>query len=277
VTGFRELHAGPEPLLLPNAWDVGSALALVAEGFPAVGTTSLGVAAAHGLPDAARELRGPTVELAGCLARLPVPVSVDLQDGFSDDPDTVAALVADLPAAGVNVEDSTAGRLVDPGRHAATVAAVTQRCPDVFVNARVDTFWLGEDATVAATVDRALRYVAAGADGIFVPGRLTGQQIAELAAAVPVPLNVLAGPDHPLPRLAELGVRRVSTGSLLVRVALDAAAAVARGLRGGGLPPAATPYDRWETRLAGFRQTGSGSSSSSSAAVDRDSAPAEPK
>ena len=253
---FRALHAGPQPLLLPNAWDVASALALVADGFPAIGTTSLGVAAAAGLPDATRGVRDASVRLARLLAPLPVPVSVDLEDGFADDPAAVADLVAGLPVAGVNLEDSTAGRLVHPRDHAAKVAAVKRSRPDVFVNARVDTVWLGEEASTAETMERALRYVGAGADGVFVPGRLAEGQIAALTEALPVPVNVLAGPDHTVPRLAELGVRRVSTGSLLFRAALDEAVAVARLLRDGRPAPAATPYgvvDARTARLAGRR------------------------
>ncbi|MEX5720409.1 isocitrate lyase/phosphoenolpyruvate mutase family protein [Geodermatophilus maliterrae] len=111
----------------------------------------------------------------------------------------------------------------------------------------MDTYWLGEDADLAATLDRARRYVAAGADGVFVPGRLTEAQIAALTAELPVPVNVLAG-DHPLPRLAELGVRRVSTGSLLFRAALDAAVAVAGRLRDGEPAPPATPYAEVDAR-----------------------------
>ncbi|PZA20829.1 isocitrate lyase/phosphoenolpyruvate mutase family protein [Modestobacter versicolor] len=244
------MHRGPVPLLLPNAWDVASALALVADGHPAVGTTSLGVAAAAGLPDATRAGRARTVELAARLADLPVAVTVDLEDGFSDDPAEVAELVGQLPVAGVNLEDSTAGRLVDPARHAARVAAVKQACPTVFLNARVDTWWLGEQAGLTATVARAERYVAAGADGVFVPGRLTAAEIGTLTRELPVPVNVLATADHPLPRLADLGVRRVSTGSLLFRASLDAAVAVARALRDGQPAPPATSYAEVDARSA---------------------------
>ncbi|WP_029432438.1 isocitrate lyase/phosphoenolpyruvate mutase family protein [Blastococcus sp. URHD0036] len=253
ATSFRDLHDGPAPLLLPNAWDVASALALVADGFPAVGTTSLGVAAAAGLGDATRGVRGATVRLARLLAPLPVPISVDLEDGFADDPAAVADLVAGLPVAGVNLEDSTAGRLVDPRGHAAKVAAVKRLCPSVFVNARVDTFWLGEQADIAATTERALRYLDAGADGVFVPGRLTEGQIATLTHVVPVPVNVLASAEHTVPRLAELGVRRVSTGSLLFRASVDAAVAVAGQLRDGRPAPAATPYGEVDARTAQLR------------------------
>ena len=249
---FAALHAGPVPLLLPNAWDVASALALVAAGHPAVGTTSLGIAAAIGLPDASRGIQTATVELARRLADLPVPVTVDLEDGFADDPAEVAALVAALPVAGVNLEDSTGGRLVDPARHAAKVAAVVEACPGVFVNARVDTHWLGED-DLTATIERAQRYVAAGADGVFVPGRLSEPEIRALTEALAVPVNVLAGTEHTVPRLAELGVARVSTGSLLFRAALDAAAAVAGRLRDGLPAPAATSYAEVDRRSGAVR------------------------
>ena len=239
---FGLLHRGPAPLLLPNAWDVASALALVAEGFAAVGTTSLGVAAAAGRPDATRAVRDLTVQLTHRLSALPVPVTADLEDGFDDDPVLVGELVEGLPVAGVNLEDSTGGRLVSARLLAAKVAAVKQRRPDIFVNARVDTYWLGEDATTRKTVDRALRYVDSGADGVFVPGRLTEEQIHAVTSAVPVPVNVLATPDHTVPGLAELGVRRISTGSLLFRVALDGAVAAARRLRDGGHAAGATAY-----------------------------------
>ncbi len=263
AAAFRALHAGPDPLLLPNAWDVASALALVAAGFPAVGTTSLGLAAAAGRPDATREVRDETVRLAHLLAALPVPVTVDLEDGFSDDPSAVADLVARLPVAGVNLEDSTGRRLVDPAVHAAKVAVGKRRCPDVFVNARVDTVWLGEQAGTEATVARAARYADSGADGVFVPGRLTEQQIAAVTSAVPVPVNVLATAEHTLPRLAELGVRRVSTGSLLFRAALDEAVTVARQLLAGRPARSPTAYGTVDARTrehhwAGRSLTGPG-------------------
>ena len=160
--------------------------------------------------------------------------------------------------AGVNLEDSTDGRLVAPDAHAAKVAVVRERCPDVFVNARVDTFWLGQRASTEETVSRALRYVDAGADGVFVPGPLTEDQVRVLTDAVPVPVNVLATPDHTLTRLAELGVRRVSTGSLLFRAALDEAAAVVRRLRDGRPAPIADSYRDVAARTAVHERRRSG-------------------
>lgn len=252
--GFRALHHHDLPLVLPNAWDVPSALAFVEAGFEAVGTTSFGVASGLGRPDGGRSTRDANLALARALAPLPVHVSVDIEDGYADDPDEVAAYVSALVAvAGVNIEDSTAETLVDPAAHAAKVAAVKRRCPEVFVNARVDTYWLGQDATVAATLERAARYVEAGADGVFVPGATDPTVLRELAAAVPVPLNVLAIPALSPAELAELGVRRVSTGSLPYRAALHAAVGVAEAVRGGGgSVPEGTPYPELQARLVDY-------------------------
>jgi 2-methylisocitrate lyase-like PEP mutase family enzyme len=249
---FAELHHRDLPLLLPNAWDVPSALAFAAAGFPAVGTTSFGVASAAGRPDGGRASRDGTTALVRALSTLDAYVTADVEDGYADDPAEVAAYVAGLGVAGVNLEDSTAERLVPPAAHAAKVAAVKGRSPEVFVNARVDTYWLGQDATVAATLARAAAYVEAGADGVFVPGVTDPAVVAELTAAIPVPVNVLAGPGRSLAALAELGVRRVSTGSLPYRAALHAATAVATALRDGGDVPAADPYGELQRRLVAF-------------------------
>ena len=167
---FADLHRGKLPLLLPNAWDVPSALALLECGFTAIGTTSFGVASSIGRPDGGRSTREANLGLAAALRPLDCYTSLDIEDGYADDPDEVADYVARLPVDGINIEDSTAEKLLDPQQHVAKVQAIKQRSPDVFVNARVDTYWLGQDATVAATLDRAAQYGEAGADGIFVPG-----------------------------------------------------------------------------------------------------------
>ena len=252
---FRELHDRDLPFLLPNAWDVASALAFAAAGFPAVGTTSFGVAAAAGHPDGGRSTKDATASLAAQLARLAVPVSTDIEDGYDDDPDAVAAYVAALGVAGINIEDSTEEALVAPQAHAAKVAAIKRAAPGVFVNARVDTYWLGQDATVAATLERAAAYVAAGADGVFVPGATDPGELRELSGAIPVPLNVLVVPGLSLAELGELGVRRVSTGSLPYRAAVDAAVGVAEAVRDGVAVPSATPYPEMQARLVDYSGT----------------------
>lgn len=254
---FRELHyvhsnQAESPLVLPNAWDVGSALAFVDAGYAAIGTTSFGVAASAGQPDGHGSTKAATTALAARLCMLPVFISTDIEDGYSDVPAEVAAFVADLAAlgvAGVNLEDSSAGHLVDPAIAAAKIAAVKQRSPGVFVNARVDNFWFGEQATVDAVVLRARSYAAAGADGIFVPGVSDREDIRSIAAAIDLPLNVLAHPSLTVPELGELGVRRVSSGSLPYRAAIDAAVAAADALRDGRQTPKATSYWDVQSRL----------------------------
>ncbi|MDG9705442.1 isocitrate lyase/phosphoenolpyruvate mutase family protein [Streptomyces sp. DH37] len=246
---FRALHRPGRPLLLPCAWDHASAAALAAHGFPAVGTTSLGVAAAAGLPDATGAARGQTLALGRRLARLPVPVSVDIEGGFADDPAEVALLareLADAGVAGVNLEDGLPdGRLADPVRHAEKIAAVREAAPALFVNARTDTHWLAADPTTAAAARRAHAYREAGADGVFVPA-LTGEDgIRALAGELDAPLNVLFSPGHhTYERLAELGVARISLGSLLFRAALGRAVELAASVADPAAEAAAPPsYD----------------------------------
>jgi 2-methylisocitrate lyase-like PEP mutase family enzyme len=135
------------------------------------------------------------------------------------------------------------------------VAAIKRRRPELFVNARVDTYWLGQDATPDATLARAARYVEAGADGVFVPGASEPSLLRELADTIAVPLNVLAIPGSSLGQLAALGVRRVSTGSLPYRAAIHAAVAVAGAVRDGGVLPSATPYAELQDRLTRHRHT----------------------
>ena len=246
---FADLHRGPSPLLLPNAWDVASALAFVEAGFRAVGTTSFGVGAAGGSPDAGRASRRATEALVHELRALPAFVTADIEDGYSDDPAEVADFVVRLGAAGINIEDSTSEDFVSPARHAAKVAAVKSAAPDVFVNARVETYWLERDATVERTLERARAYVDAGADGIFVPGVTDPAELEALASALPVPVNVLVVPNLTLAQLGDLGIRRVSTGSLPYRAAIDAAVRVATAVRDGDEVPKATPYAEAQARL----------------------------
>ncbi|NUO97970.1 MAG: isocitrate lyase/phosphoenolpyruvate mutase family protein [Nonomuraea sp.] len=233
MTTFRDLHRPGDPLLLPNAWDYGSAAILAAHGFPAIGTTSLGVSAVHGKPDAAGATRAETIELAETIKDLGVHVTVDVEGGFSDDPAEVSDLVAGLAAlgvAGVNLEDGRPDGTLRPIElHQRVIEAAKGH--GVFVNARTDTHWLG-------TGDWRERVDAYGhADGIFVPG-LTGlDEIAEVAARTPLPLNVLYQPGGPtLDQLAQAGVARVSTGSLLYRAALQGALGAVLGAQGKDAP-----------------------------------------
>lgn len=246
LTPFARLHHQARPLLLPNAWDYASAAALADRGFAAVGTTSLGVAAAAGLPDGAAATAEATMLLARRLATGGFLFTVDAEGGFSDDVAEVAALARDLHeagAAGINLEDGRPdGTLAPMELHAAKIAAVKRAAPALFVNARTDTHWVSRDQDETAT--RLALYEQSGADGVFVPGLSDPDAIAELIAALVVPLNILYTPGGPTPdELASLGVRRVSLGSLLYRRALAAAVTAATDIRDGRpADPAAPSY-----------------------------------
>ncbi|MFE0191407.1 isocitrate lyase/phosphoenolpyruvate mutase family protein [Streptomyces sp. NPDC058989] len=240
---FHALHHADQPLLLPNAWDVASAVALAGAGFAAIGTTSLGVAAAHGYPDgrALAEVRDATLALALRLnGRLACPYTVDIEGGFGGDPAQVAELAGELAeagAAGLNLEDGLPGGagLQDPVRQAELISAAKERAPGLFLNARIDTHWLVDaPPPLSVTLARAESYLAAGADGIFVPGIVADDDVSALVSEVPAPLNILFAPGrHTVSRLAELGVRRISTGSLLFRTALSATLGAADAIRTG--------------------------------------------
>jgi 2-methylisocitrate lyase-like PEP mutase family enzyme len=232
---FAALHRPGSPFLLPNAWDVASALFLADAGFPAVGTTSLGVTAAAGEIDGDGTGRDVTMALArAILPRLAVPVTIDLENGYSDDPGAIADLAAELAelgAAGINLEDGRGrGELRPTAAHAAIIRAVGATAPSLFVNARTDVFWLQAgppDGRLDAATARLLAYQDAGASGVFVPALTELADIATLTQRIQLPLNVLWQPGTTLAQLGDAGVARVSTGSALYRRALAAAVAAA--------------------------------------------------
>lgn len=245
MTSFRDLHVPGDPLLLPNAWEFGVGAHLVAQGFRALGTTSLGVSAALGEPDGAPSTRDATVALTARLARLDALISVDIADGFDADPAAVADLAGELAeagAAGVNLEDGRAdGSLAAVEAQCALLTAVKERVPDLFVNARTDTHWAG-DRSIGTAVARVRAYAGAGADGVFVPGLAGRADVERVVEAAGVPLNLLFLPGRvTLAGLAELGVARVSLGSLPYRVALAAAAETALAVRDGREVPLTPP------------------------------------
>jgi 2-methylisocitrate lyase-like PEP mutase family enzyme len=244
MTDFRALHRPGDPFLLPNAWDVASARALAGAGFAAIGTTSLGVAAAHGYRDGQGHGRDETLALVRRLAGLPALLTVDVEGGFGGDPAEVASLAADLAAAGavgLNLEDGRAGGELAPiAEQTALITAIKAAAPSLFLNARTDTFWLGQGG-LTATQNRLLAYAEAGADGVFVPGITDPDDIRSVTERSGLPVNVLLLPGLTVPGLAELGVARVSTGSLLFRAALDATVRTALSLWRGAPVPGGLP------------------------------------
>lgn len=239
---FAALHQGPG-FVLPNAWDAGSARILEQVGFPAVATTSAGIAWSLGLPDGGCLEREPMLErVREMVEAVRVPVSVDLEAGYGDSPEQVArtvALAAQAGAVGGNLEDAVDGRLLDADEAVERVAAARDAAPrGTFVlNARTDTFFVGTAGDpFAETVERTTRYVEAGADCVFVPGVVDDDTIRRLAAAVPAPLNVVAGlaSRTDVPTLFSLGVRRVSVGGSIARAALSVVERAGRELLGPG-------------------------------------------
>ena len=237
------LHDRRQVLVLPNVWDVASARVVEEAGFPALATSSAGIAAVLGYADGEQI---PRSEMLGMVARIAravrVPVTADLEAGYGDAAQTVL-LALEAGAVGMNLEDGTAqGRLRSVDEHAAEVrrarAAAEGAGVRFVINARTDVYLLGigePAARLAATVERARAYAEAGASCIFVPGVRDEATIAALAQAIPLPLNVLAGPGSPpLATLARLGVARVSVGSGLARAALTAARRAAVELRDSG-------------------------------------------
>lgn len=222
---FARLHQRGAPLFLPNAWDYASAAALIEAGYGAIGTTSLGVAAAAGKPDAVGATREETLALTRRLGRLQVLLTVDIEYGFSDDPDEVSGVaheLCNLGAVGINLEDGRPDATLSAIElHCAKIAAVKSQTPELFVNARTDAFWLAP-AHAPPPIGEALRrssaYIAAGADGIYIPGAADAGIVATLSNQIAAPLNVLYTPgEHTFADLAKAGAGRVSTGSLLIR------------------------------------------------------------
>ena len=244
---FHRLHGGEDVLVLPNAWDAGSARIFEAEGFEALGTTSAGVAFASARPDGGLS-RGEMVESVGRIAAaVAVPVSADIEAGFGDSAaevgETVAA-VLDAGAIGINLEDAAPGEepaLVDLEEQCARIEASRAAAEDagveLFVNGRTDVFWLGlgGEELLETAIARLRAYVEAGADGVFVPRMVDAADIRRVAESVAAPLNVLAAPKTPpLAELRRLGARRLSTGSGPARATLAIARRIAIELREEG-------------------------------------------
>ncbi len=232
---FRQLHYGPQILVLPNAWDAASARLLEQAGFPAIATTSSGVAASLGYPDGQRISRGMMIENVAHMARVvECPITVDIEAGFGNSIaevlQTVEAIIA-AGAVGINIEDSTKQQeksLVDVSFQVELLKAISEMALSMdiplVVNARTDVFLLaiGDPADRFEHAEqRANAYRQAGADCIFPIGVSDASAIAGLVKAIPGPINILAGPTTlSIPELAQLGVARVSFGSGLMRATL---------------------------------------------------------
>jgi 2-methylisocitrate lyase-like PEP mutase family enzyme len=231
---FRALH-GSGCFAIPNPWDLGSVRALEQLGFKALATTSAGFAFSRGLPDALDALSAETViaHVAETVAAASVPVNADFQSGYASSAagvqDNVGRCV-DAGVAGLSIEDAAGGgslfELAEAvERIAAARAGIDSRAADVLLTARAECFLVAHADPLAESIRRLRAYSDAGADVLFAPGVRKAQDIRAIVEAVaPKPLNVLMSANTGLrvADLAELGVRRVSVGSALARVAWGA-------------------------------------------------------
>jgi 2-methylisocitrate lyase-like PEP mutase family enzyme len=256
------LHNNTVPLHLPNCWDAGSARLLESEGGRAIATTSAGLAWSLGYRDGRELPRTELLSAVGRIARvLSVPLSVDIENGYSDDAFAVAetvAQLADLGVAGINIEDGSDR----PEVLAAKIVAIRRRLDnagiDLFINARSDVYLAGmaeESKRVQESISRATLYMEAGADGIFLPGLHQPRDIKDIVDVLHAPLNVMAWPGLPNQvELGKLGVRRFSAGSAIAQVVWATAQRFGQDfMRSGASEPlmeAAMPYGEIQGMLA---------------------------
>ncbi|WP_051969319.1 isocitrate lyase/PEP mutase family protein [Kitasatospora azatica] len=245
---FRDLHTGPGAFVIPNAWDAGTARLLTGLGFPALASTSAGLAFALGRADGANLVdREQTLANArSIVAATHLPVSADLESGFGPAPEDVAETIRAAAAAGLaggSIEDATGDAAAPIHSFEAAVERVraaveAARGLDVpfTVTARAENYLYGRE-DLADTIRRLQAYELVGADVLFAPGLPDAESIRAVCAAVSAPVNVLAAgaaQQLTVPQLTDLGVRRISLGSGLSRIALAATVHAARDIQHTG-------------------------------------------
>lgn len=230
---LRNLH---RPVLaLPNAWDVASARIFERAGFPAIATSSAGIAFSLGYPDGQRIPPAEMIEMVRRIARaVSVPVTADVESGYGDPAETARAVWA-AGAVGMNVEDTAGGKWLD---NAGAVRAIRAAVPKMVINARTDIILdaIGPAETRFERAVEALNaYREAGADCLFEPGARDRETIAKLVKAVRGPLNVLASVGSPsIAEMKSLGVARVSIGSGPMRASMGLTGRIAQELHDRG-------------------------------------------
>lgn len=223
---FHQLHHKSEPFFLPNAWDPLSAIVLQQTGFKAIGTTSWGMANSIGKRDG--ELSDISVffnQINSLIQAVTIPVTVDIESGYSDDIDTICTnvlAVAKLGAVGVNIEDSSkkTGKLRSIEQQSTILEAIkrtliTSGFPNFFINARIDTFVTSNNSYQEA-YQRAISYESVGVDGIFIPALTDKKHIKNILNKINIPFNIMILNElNNLSLLNDLGVKRVSIGNAL--------------------------------------------------------------
>lgn len=242
---FGELHHPTEQrrkqlLLLPNAWDVASARVFEEANFPAIGTTSAGIAAVYGFPDGQQVSRELMLEMVRRIVQaVAVPVTADVESGYGDALLT-AVKVMEAGAVGINLEDTIDGQpaaLVGMAEQAAVIRSIRAQT-NLVINARTDIYLAGIGDAAARfdrTVERLNAYLEAGADCLFAPGVSDAETIGKLVQSIRGPLNILAvGGTPAIAELQRLGVARVSIGSGAMRATLGLTRRIAMELRERG-------------------------------------------
>ena len=266
---FRQRHRGPGALVLPNAWDVASARIIEEAGFPAIATTSAGIAFSLGYPDSQRIPREEMIARIARIARaVKVPVSADVEAGYGSTSEDAARTTRELiqaGAVGMNLEDGSGNAdqpLLDLALavekiKAAREAAAQLRVP-VVVNARTDVYLLSGSQPASGyseTHRRLTAYRDAGADCVFAPGLKDAGTIGQLVRDLQCPVNILAVSGTPsIPELEKLGVARVSLGSGPMRATLGLLRSMAEELKATGTYGAlqnAIPYAELNKLLGG--------------------------
>ncbi len=246
---FRQLHRGSTPLVLPNVWDVASARIFEEAGFPALATTSAGVAFSLGYPDGQRILPEEMIARIGRIGRaIKVPLSADIESGYGSTPEDAAKTTRELiqaGAIGMNLEDASgdlARPLIDLELAVEKIKAVREAAAKagvpIVVNARTDVYLLPEAQPAAGYYEahrRLMAYRDAGADCVFVPGLKDTDTIGRLVRDLQCPVNILAVTGSPsIPELQKLGVARVSLGSGPMRATLTLLRNMAEELKSSG-------------------------------------------
>jgi 2-methylisocitrate lyase-like PEP mutase family enzyme len=249
---FRALHAGTELFLMPNPWDVGSARLLESCGFEALATTSEGFAWSIGKLDQHVSRDELVAHVAGITGATDLPLNIDSERCYPDDPGGIAetvAMLAEAGAAGFSIEDydPASGNIDSLETAAARVAIAAEAAhsrPDpLLLTGRAENHIRSVD-DLDDTIARLMAYRDAGADAVYAPGLVDLDRIAAVVEAVGVPVNVLALANGPtIAELASVGVRRVSTGSQLAGAAYVALLAGAQELQSSGTSRYAIPRD----------------------------------
>lgn len=256
ATLFHKLHAGPDVLILPNAWDAASARLTQEVGVKAIATSSAAVAWAHGYADGhglpIEKLVTTVTEIARVVS---VPISVDSEAGYSDDAagvgKNIAALI-DAGGVGINLEDGHEAHELHLKKIEAARSAAERAGVKLYINARTDVFLkklVPAEQAVEESIRRGRAFIEAGASGLFVPAATDPKDIEAIVKGVDLPLNVIATPATPnAAALKALGVRRLSAGTRLFNAAMEAARQATEAYlrdgnsaalgKAGGVPPA---------------------------------------